>query len=70
MLMMAAALMFEHIMDSAIPGLHIYCSTWTPVLHEQLMASQECGNAEDRFAVAVLKVDASTTTPSIFGHLP
>ena len=65
-----AAAAFEHTVDSAIRGFHIYRSTWTPVLHEQLITSQEHGNAEDRFAVAVSKVDASTATPSIVGHLP
>ena len=70
MLMMTAASMFKHTVDSAIRGFHIYRSAWTPVLHEQLTASQEHGNAEDWFAVAVLMVDASTPAPSIVGYLP
>ena len=68
---MAAASWFEHIVDSAIRGVHIYQSAWTPVLHEQLTASQEHGKAEDQFAVTVSKVDVSTGIPtsSIVGHL-
>ncbi len=62
---MAAA--FKHTVDSAIRGFHVYKSTWTPVLNEELKTRQEPGNLEDSFAVYVYK--EGTLTPTV-DHVP
>ena len=69
---MAAASVFEHTVDSAIRGFHVYQTIWTPIIHEQLTTNQDHGNAEDQFAVAVCKVDSTTAPPSnvTVGHVP
>lgn len=57
-------LMEETELPSCIRRHHIYKSTWTPTIGEQLECKRECTNAYDRYAVAVVK------NQEIVGHLP
>ncbi len=50
---------FEHTMESAIRGYHIYQDVWVPVVNELLKTSQEHGNTVDNYAVAIYKEDTS-----------
>lgn len=65
---------FEHTVDSAVRGFHIYQDIWTPVLNEQLKTIQEHGNSKDQFAVAVYKEGTPgpgvTSTTLTIGQLP
>ena len=54
----------EFLTDSMVRGHHIYREVWTPVVGEHLECIREEDNAEDRYAVAVIK-DSTTV-----GHLP
>ena len=65
---MAAA--FEHVIESAVRGFHVYKDTWTPVLHEDLRTRQELGNTEDRYAVAVVKEAPLSSDGITVGHVP
>ena len=62
---MAAA--FEHVIESAIRGFHVYKTIWTPTVHEQLNTRQEHDNPEDQFAVAVIRDPSPGQT---VGHVP
>ena len=55
---------FSYTFDSVIRGHHIFKSVWTPFIGETLSLAIEDGNAEDPYAVAVMK---GTT---IVGHTP
>lgn len=55
---------FSFSFESVIRGHHIYKSIWTPVIGETLHLEKEEGNAEDPYAVAVMR---GTT---IVGHAP
>ena len=55
---------FSFTFESVIRGHHIYKSVWTPFIGETLSLTIEDGNAEDPYAVAVMK---GTT---IVGHTP
>ena len=64
---------FEHSIDSAVRGFHVYKDLWSPSIHEQLRTTQELGNPEDQYAVAVVKDDdssSSTTGTITVGHVP
>jgi len=64
---------FEHSIDSAVRGFHVYKDVWSPSIHEQLRTTQELGNPEDEYAVAVVKDDdssSSTTGTITVGHVP
>jgi len=50
--------------DSMVRGHHVYQEVWTPVIGEYLDCAREEENAQDRCAVAVLKLN------TIVGHLP
>ena len=43
--------------DSVIRGHHVYKEIWTPFVGEVLRVEQETHNAQDRFAVAIVKDD-------------
>ena len=70
----SASSAFEHAVDSAVRGFHVYQNVWTPVLNEQLKVIQHHGNSEDQFAVAVCKEappgPGVTSATTIIGHLP
>ena len=53
---------FSFTFESVIRGHHIYKSVWTPFIGETLSLTIEDGNAEDPYAVAVMKGTA------IVGH--
>ena len=55
---------FSFTFESVIRGHHVYKSVWTPFIGETLSLTIEDGNAEDPYAVAVMK---GTT---IVGHTP
>ena len=62
---------FEHTIESAVCGFHVYRDVWVPVLHEVLQTKQEFGNAEDQHAVAVIKSVSSTDSgQQTVGHVP
>ena len=50
--------------ESCIRGHHVYQHEWTPVLGEELQCQRESSNANDPYAVAVMKED------NIVGHVP
>ena len=50
--------------ESMVRGYHVYNETWEAVIGEQLTCERDTTNHHDRFAVAVMKLDA------IVGHLP
>ena len=50
--------------ESCIRGHHIYQHEWTPVLGEDLQCQRESSNANDPYAVAVMKED------NVVGHVP
>ena len=60
---------FEHTIDSALRGFHVYQDIWRPVVNEQLKTIQEHGNIEDQFSVAVYK-EVNPGPGVTFGHLP
>ena len=47
----------EYSIDSVVCGHHVYKTVWTLVVGEILIAEQEDMNAEDQYAVAVMKTD-------------
>ena len=49
---------------SMIRGHHIYKSTWTPFIWEELVVKAEAGNEHDEHAVAVMKDGC------VIGHVP
>ena len=52
-------------------GHHVYKDVWTPILHECLQTRQDLGNAEDEFAVRVIKNDPASLNPELtVGHVP
>ncbi len=53
-----------HQKESVVRGHHIYKSSWTPVLGEELLLKREEGNQHDEYAVAVLRNGA------VVGHMP
>ena len=64
---------FEHFVDSAVRGFHVYKESWTPLVHEELKTKQEHGNSTDQFAVAVYKESTpagGSGTANTVGHLP
>ena len=67
---------FEHTIESAIRGYHVYKDIWSPYMHEQLRTTQELGNSEDQHAVAVIKDNGSSLSSTssysndIIGHVP
>lgn len=50
--------------ESVIRGHHIYKSSWTPVIDEELAVCGELGNVYDRHAVCIKK------DGNIVGHVP
>jgi len=56
----------EFTVSSCIRGYHVYGTTWTAVLGEQLLCDREPTNVVDRYAVAAKKPG----TGAIDGHLP
>lgn len=60
---------FEHTIERAVRGFHVYKDIWTPVLHEVLQTKQEFGNVEDQYAVAVIKESADGESLTV-GHIP
>ena len=50
--------------ESSVRGHHIYKSTWTPEIGEELAVTMEEDNSFDSYAVAVAK------NSSVVGHLP
>ena len=54
----------EFVIDSMVRGYHVYQDVWTPAVGECLQCVREEDNAEDRYAVAVIR-DGVTV-----GHLP
>ncbi len=67
-------------LSSCVRGHHIYKDIWDPVVGEKLDCCRECGNVQDRYAVAVVrtlvdpklkrrrhKTENAVTT---VGHLP
>ena len=62
---------FEHTLESSVRGHHVYKDVWTPILHEWLQTRQELGNAEDEYAVGVIKSDPSSLNSELtVGHVP
>ena len=59
---------FEHTIDSAVRGFHVYQDIWRPVLNEQLKTIQDHGNIEDQFSVAVYK-EVNPGPRVTIGHL-
>ena len=58
---------FEHSIESAIRGFHVYKEVWSPFMHEQLRTRQELGNPEDQYAVAWSRTTA--VHPLLVGQL-
>ena len=58
---------FEHTLEFCVRGFHVYKELWTPTLHECLQTTQELGNLEDYYAVAVIRTD--TVGSCIVGHV-
>ena len=54
----------EYSFKSAIRGYHVYRQVWTPHHGQRLVGEREHGNAEDRFAVAVIERDGPPYGPS------
>ena len=50
--------------ESCIRGHHVYQHEWTPVLGEDLQCQRESSNANDPYAIAVMKED------NVVGHVP
>jgi hypothetical protein len=50
-------------MDSVIRGHHVYKSTWTPIVGQELDVDAEPNNVHDSHAVATL-------LGNVVGHLP
>ena len=42
-------------LSSCVRGHHIYKDVWDPVVGEKLDCRRECGNVQDRYAVAVVR---------------
>ena len=49
--------------SSCVRGHHIYKSSWTPILGEELECRREAGNSSDPYAIAVIRMSA------IVGHV-
>ena len=61
---------FEHTLESSVRGHHVYKEVWTPILNECLQTRQDLGNAEDEFAVRVIKNDPASLNPELtVGHV-
>ena len=56
-------------LNSAIRGYHIYKSIWNPAIGDVLICKRESGNDNDRFAVAVILLEAVSES-MIVGHIP
>ena len=55
---------FQLSFSSVVRGFHVYQEVWTPVLNAEYSTSQEHGNIEDQYAVAVINND------QVVGHVP
>ena len=51
--------------DSCVHVYHIYQAVWVPVIGEHSNCKQEMGNAEDRHAAAICKLEGE-----VVGHVP
>ena len=56
----------QFIVNCCVRGYHVYNTTWTPSVGEQLETFCEAGNEHDKHAVALTKENSS----EVIGHLP
>ena len=55
----------EVAVESSVRGYHVYQAVWVPVIGEHLNCKREMGNAKDRYAIAVCKLE-----DEVVGHVP